>query len=65
MDDIGPEHESDLLIEPTDSGNWPQELAPELIQILRSDDIWRLLPCDTQRRILAILENTALTAPAK
>jgi hypothetical protein len=57
VDDIGPEHESDSLIKPTDSTNWPQESAPELIQILRSDDVWQVLPRETQKRILLMLKN--------
>ena len=58
MDDIGPEHESDSLIKPINADNWPQELAPELIQILRSTDSFGMLPIETQIRILAELEKT-------
>lgn len=56
--DIGPEHASDLLIKPIDCSNWPQILAPQLLQILRSDEVWRALPTETQKRILALLEAT-------
>jgi hypothetical protein len=65
VDDIGPEHESDLLIKPTECSNWPQELAPEFIQILRSDDVWGVLPRETQKRIVALLRNSAVLPSEK
>ena len=58
MDDIGPEHGSDLLMKPINPDNWPQESAPDLIKILRSTDAFGTLPIETQSRILAELEKT-------
>jgi len=58
VDDIGPEQGSDLLIKPMNADNWPPELAPELVQILRSSDVFGTLPIETQARILAELEKT-------